>query len=56
MVTLTTQQAQVLYSFCEAFDILTTGVWQPIEEEMKRMGFEDPENELEDAKQALQKG
>jgi hypothetical protein len=54
MKTLTSDQAEALLAFCECFDLLTTGAWQPIEEAMREdFGIEDPEAALEEAKEAL---
>jgi hypothetical protein len=51
---ITREQAQVLIGFCDAFDLLT-GQWTTIEAAMIEAGFDDPENQIEDAKQALLK-
>ena len=55
MITLTTSQAQAIIAFMEAFDLCTTGAWTPIERMMQDdFGIEDPEQELEEAKAALE--
>ena len=56
MITLTSEQAHTLLTFCEAFDLRTTGCWLDIKDEMQIMGIEDPESSLEDAKQVLMNG
>lgn len=54
MVTLTRQQAEALKAFLDAFDLHTTGAWAPIEAAMREeFGIDDPEDALEDARQAL---
>lgn len=53
-VNLTSKQAEVLLAFCECFDLYVTGAWPAIETGMRDdFGVEDPENELEEAKNAL---
>lgn len=55
MVTLTDEQANVLFAFCESFDLHTMGAWVGVESGMRDdFGIDDPETALEDAKQALQ--
>ncbi len=54
MVTLTEEQADVLFAFCEAFDLYTTDAWQSVENGMRDdFGIAEPEDALEDAKRAL---
>ena len=54
MVTLTAKQAEALFAFCEAFDLVTTGVWAQVEQSMRDdFGIEEPEQQLEEAKRAL---
>lgn len=55
MKTLTKEQAQALFAFCECFDLYTTGAWAQVENGMREdFGIEDPEIAIEDAKEALQ--
>jgi hypothetical protein len=55
MKTLTNEQAEALYAFCECFDLHTTGVWARIEQAMiEDFGIDSPEDAIESAKQALQ--
>jgi hypothetical protein len=56
MVTLTKEQAYALKSFLDAFDLHTTGAWATIAESMREeFGIDDPEAELEEAREALTK-
>tara|TARA_Y100000815_G_scaffold219984_1_gene205823 strand:+ start:389 stop:556 length:168 start_codon:yes stop_codon:yes gene_type:complete len=55
MKTLTDEQARALVAFLESFDLVTTGVWAPIEEAMQeQFGIADPEEALADARAALE--
>lgn len=52
---LTDEQATVLRAFLDAFDLQATGVWTSIEKAMRDdFGIENPEEALEDARDALQ--
>lgn len=54
MKTLTDEQAATLVAFIDSFDLRTTGAWVGIEDEMRNsFGIENPEEALEDARQAL---
>lgn len=53
---LSQQHASVLLAFLESFDLHTSGQWAVIEQAMKsEHGIADPEQELEAARDALQK-
>ena len=55
MKTLKEEQAEAVFAFMECFDMHTTGAWVAIESAMiDDFGISDPEDILEDAKQALQ--
>ena len=55
MKTLTAEQAAAIYAFMECFDLHTTGAWTAIEAAMRDdFGITDPEEILEEAKEALQ--
>lgn len=51
---LTNEQAKALEAFLSGFDMYVTGAWPSIEEYMRdEWGIEDPEDAIEDARQAL---
>ncbi len=52
-ITLNEQQAEALETFCEAFDLCTTGLWPNIAAHMRGAGIEDPETSLEEARSRL---
>lgn len=55
MKELTQEQAQTLLAFITSVELHTTGVWPAIERAMRdEWDIADPEQALEDAKEALQ--
>jgi hypothetical protein len=55
MPRLTNEQAKVLDAFISSFELYVTGAWPAIEKGMRDdFGIDNPEEALEEAKQALQ--